>query len=215
MRATSLLTTDEKFDAITSDPFDPWVKGAATLYTKEFFEVMQGTPESGRRGHRVRAALRERHGRSEERGRHVPRGLPERRRLRQHATRAAATTWCWSARSRPGQADRRRSHAAEAVDAREYAPVAHSLGEIGFFSAIDLLGRFAAQGPQLKPWLADAQINRDRNLRLQYLAGFGLNAYEQARIYSEILQHRDWPQGLFTGSPETIEALRTAIATAQ
>ena len=23
----------EKFDAITSDPLDPWVKGAATLYT--------------------------------------------------------------------------------------------------------------------------------------------------------------------------------------
>src|SRR5688572_24478774 len=32
-----LLTTDQKFDAITSDPFDPWVKGAATLYTREFF----------------------------------------------------------------------------------------------------------------------------------------------------------------------------------
>jgi spermidine synthase len=26
-----LNTTREKFDAITSDPFDPWVKGAATL----------------------------------------------------------------------------------------------------------------------------------------------------------------------------------------
>src|SRR5262249_13885163 len=34
-----LLTTDKKFDAITSDPFDPWVRGAATLYTKEFFEA--------------------------------------------------------------------------------------------------------------------------------------------------------------------------------
>ena len=38
-----LLTTDEKFDAITSDPFDPWVKGAATLYTKEFFQVIRTT----------------------------------------------------------------------------------------------------------------------------------------------------------------------------
>ena len=28
-----LTTTKEKFDAITSDPFDPWVKGAASLYT--------------------------------------------------------------------------------------------------------------------------------------------------------------------------------------
>ena len=31
-----LLTTPETFDAITSDPLDPWVKGAATLYTREF-----------------------------------------------------------------------------------------------------------------------------------------------------------------------------------
>jgi len=36
-----LLTTKEKFDAVTSDPLDPWVKGAATLYTKEFFDVVK------------------------------------------------------------------------------------------------------------------------------------------------------------------------------
>ena len=33
-----LLTTKEKFDAITSDSLDPWVRGAATLYMREFFE---------------------------------------------------------------------------------------------------------------------------------------------------------------------------------
>ncbi len=36
-----LLTTNEKFDAITSDPLDPWVKGAATLYTAEFFDIVK------------------------------------------------------------------------------------------------------------------------------------------------------------------------------
>ncbi len=36
-----LFTTDEKFDAITSDPLDPWVKGAAMLYTREFFELVK------------------------------------------------------------------------------------------------------------------------------------------------------------------------------
>ena len=36
-----LQTTDEKFDAITSDPLDPWVKGAAMLYTREFFELVK------------------------------------------------------------------------------------------------------------------------------------------------------------------------------
>ena len=33
-----VLTTREKFDVITSDPIHPWVKGAATLYTQEYFE---------------------------------------------------------------------------------------------------------------------------------------------------------------------------------
>ncbi|UCC17886.1 MAG: fused MFS/spermidine synthase, partial [Dehalococcoidales bacterium] len=34
-----LFTTDEKFDGISTDPLDPWVKGSSALYTKEFFEA--------------------------------------------------------------------------------------------------------------------------------------------------------------------------------
>ena len=36
-----ILTSGQKFDAVTSDPLDPWVKGAATLYTKEFFDAVK------------------------------------------------------------------------------------------------------------------------------------------------------------------------------
>lgn len=36
-----LLTSRERFDGITIDPLDPWVKGAASLYTKEFLEAMK------------------------------------------------------------------------------------------------------------------------------------------------------------------------------
>ena len=36
-----VLTTQEKFDVITSDPLDPWIKGTASLYTREFFEVLK------------------------------------------------------------------------------------------------------------------------------------------------------------------------------
>ena len=32
-------TTKLKFDAITADPLDPWVKGAAMLYTSEYFQL--------------------------------------------------------------------------------------------------------------------------------------------------------------------------------
>src|SRR5262249_54680588 len=34
-----VLTTPRTFDIITSDPIHPWVKGSATLYTREYFEL--------------------------------------------------------------------------------------------------------------------------------------------------------------------------------
>jgi spermidine synthase len=42
-----ILTTHEKFDVITSDPIHPWVKGAATLYTKEYFELCKNHLNAG------------------------------------------------------------------------------------------------------------------------------------------------------------------------
>jgi hypothetical protein len=52
-------------------------------------------------------------------------------------------------------------------------------------------------------------------LRLQYLAGLGLNLYQSDRIYSDMLVHARYPDGLFTGSPQTLAVLRDAIARAQ
>ena len=69
----------------------------------------------------------------------------------------------------------------------------------------------AAQGPQLRPWLADAQVNRDRNLRLQYLAGLGVNIDQRVEIYRGILAYRRYPDDLFIGSPERLAALRSAM----
>ena len=61
----------------------------------------------------------------------------------------------------------------------------------------------------MKAYLADAQINRDRDLRLQYLAGLGLNLYQSGPIYAEILRHKKYPEGLFSGSPgDDAEAAR-------
>jgi spermidine synthase len=69
------------------------------------------------------------------------------------------------------------------------------------------MATFAAKRPEVDPWLADAQLNRDRNLRLQYLAGMGMNLYEADAIYREMAQYRTYPEGLFTGSPARIEQL--------
>jgi hypothetical protein len=85
--------------------------------------------------------------------------------------------------------------------------VAQSLREIGFNSAVDLFSTYAGNASDLQPWLKDALINRDRNLRLQYLAGFGLNLYQSGPIYAEMLAHRQLPQNLFVGS----DALKNAV----
>jgi hypothetical protein len=39
----------------------------------------------------------------------------------------------------------------------------------------------------------------------------GLNLYQNAAIYSDMLQHVRYPDNLFTGSPATLQALRDAI----
>lgn len=58
--------------------------------------------------------------------------------------------------------------------------------------------------------MADAQLNRDKNLRLQYLAGMSLNLYEQGPIYADMIRYRKYPEGLFQGSPERLARIRAA-----
>ena len=71
----------------------------------------------------------------------------------------------------------------------EYAPMTKSLREIGMNSAVDLFSTYAGRKPDLEPWLRDATLNRDKNLRLQYLAGLGLNLYQADVIYADMLRH--------------------------
>jgi spermidine synthase len=82
----------------------------------------------------------------------------------------------------------------------EYAPVAQSLGEIGMSSGVDLFATYAGRKPDLTGWLRDAAINRDRNLRMQYLAGTGLNLDDSADIYSGMLAYRRLPADLFVSA---------------
>ena len=93
----------------------------------------------------------------------------------------------------------------------DYAPVVESLSEVGFNSALSLLATYGGQARDLAPWLADAQINRDSNLRLQYLAGLGLNTYQNASIYEDILRYRRFPDNLFAGAESEKEYLREAM----
>jgi spermidine synthase len=93
--------------------------------------------------------------------------------------------------------------------------VKRSLAEIGMRSAVDLFATYAGSAEDMKPWLQDAQINTDRNLRLQYLAGRGLNLYQADVIYSQMLPYAQPPNGVFSGSEALMTDLMQKIGTAQ
>ena len=204
-----LLTTNETFDAVTSDPLDPWVKGAAMLYTREFFELVK---RKLNRGGVVTLFVQLYESNTE-------------------AVKSEIATFMeafpngvvWGNTNNGagydlvllGQVENTRIDV-DAIQARlqrpDYAPVMQSLREIGMNSAVDLFSTFAGRANDLAPWLADASINRDRNLRLQFLAGLGLNLYQSDTIYAGMLAYvRRFPDELFTGSPETIKALHAGI----
>jgi spermidine synthase len=99
------------------------------------------------------------------------------------------------------------------MDRPDYAPVAQSLREIGVNSAFDLFSGYSGQKSDLGPWLAGADINHDGDLRLQYLAGWGINSSQEDAIYQQMMKYRRPPVNLFVGSPErTLELLSSMSA---
>jgi spermidine synthase len=97
------------------------------------------------------------------------------------------------------------------LDRPEYARVVESLREVGLGSAVQLLSTYAGQDQDLKPWLQGAEINRDGNLRLQYMAGMAVNSNAEQAIYSEMLKYRQFPVNLFAGSDHTLQMLYAAL----
>jgi spermidine synthase len=75
-----------------------------------------------------------------------------------------------------------------------------------------LLATYAGQKSDLGPWYAGAEINRDGDLRLQYLAGWGINSSLEDFIYRQMLSYRRPPWNLFTGSPERMQSLMYAVS---
>jgi spermidine synthase len=88
---------------------------------------------------------------------------------------------------------------------------ADSLKDAGFGSLIVLLATYGGQASDLRPWLAGAQINSDRNLRLQYLAGWAADLPRTASISDSYLACRKYPDNIFTGSAERQDALRLIL----
>jgi spermidine synthase len=97
------------------------------------------------------------------------------------------------------------------LDRPAYARVAQSLREVGLGSAVEMFSTSAGRASDLKPWLIDAELNRDGDLRLQYLAGMALNSNRENAIYSDILNYRVYPEDLFVASDQTRVELMSAM----
>ncbi len=199
-----MLTAKEKFDIVTSDPIQPWVKGAAVLYTREYFElekqrlnpggvVTQWVPlyesTAGAVKSEIATFLNV-----------FPDGA-----VWSNELRGRGSDVVLSAQATAATVD------LDAVDARlnrpEYARVLASLRDVKFKSESDLFATYMAQRSDLTGWLAGAVINTDRNLRVQYLAGMGMGRESDYSIYADLRRARTHPPALFTGTPQTMQAL--------
>jgi spermidine synthase len=203
-----ILTTKEKFDVITSDPIHPWVKGAATLYTKEYFELVKKHLNPGGV---------------------VTQWVPLYESSPEVVKSEVATffnvfpdgtVWSNDINGRgydvvlAGHSTAQTINV-DSIQARlsgpENFPVEQSLSEVGLGTPVSLLATYAGQSRDLAPWLVGAEINRDANLRLQYLAGMGLNSYQNASIYDQMLRYRKYPDNLFVGSDSATQFLKQAL----
>jgi spermidine synthase len=204
-----VLTTSEKFDVITSDPIHPWVKGAATLYTKEYFEhvkahlkpggvVTQWVPLYESTEEVVKSEIAT-----------FFEVFPNGTIWRNDYTDGSGYDVVLVGRldEKPIDVDAWQAK----LDRPEYAQVKASLGAVGYYNAIDLLRTYTGRGKDLGPWVANAEINRDSNLRLQYLAGFGFNYYRGTEIRNAILRYRTFPSDLLVGSAASMDRLKLAV----
>ncbi len=204
-----LMTTKEQFDGITVDPLDPWVKGAANLYTKEFIEVIK---------------------------QHLNRGGIVTMYIQLFETDLEAvkssiatffdvfpngTIWGNPYQGQGhdmvllGQVEPLRVDLDEMEQRIGYrggvGKIAQSLMEIGMNSPVDLFARYAGRRSDLTEWLRNVPLNRDRNLRMQYLAGLGLNLDDAAAIYAGLLAYRRFPEDIFVSAEGRVGSLREAI----
>jgi spermidine synthase len=190
-----LQTTAERFDVITTDPIHPWVRGAATLYSLEYLQIA--------RDHLKPGGI-------------VTQWVP----LYETNLRSVKSEIATFARVFPDTtlwnpdlleegydlvalgrvAEQPISEAA--IDARIGAAprVQQSLDQVKLPTGASILATYAGRARELAPLLADAEINRERHLRLQYLAGLAANTDQRFYIFQELVKYRRYPADLFTAS---------------
>ena len=169
-----LMTTTDKYDIIASDPLDVFVKGTAALYSKEYFDAVKRHLNPG-----GMFTL------------YVPLYESDVRTVKSELATffeafPNATVWANTIDGRGydmvfmGQVDplhsqSRRSAArldAARLRAGSGIPARHRRSPPPSICSPPT----PARSPTWRPWLQGAELNRDGDLRLQYLGGWGINS---------------------------------------
>jgi spermidine synthase len=217
-----LRTTREKFDIITSDPIDPWVKGCAALNTVEYYQMCrdhlnpggnmcQWTPIYETNLASVKSVIATFF-------EVFPHGILWNNEREGYGYQAVLFSQNEPTVINIDEFQRK-------LDREDHRLVKQSLRDVGFGEVketksgevvtleegTDLLATYFGQAPLMKEWSKTAVINTDRTLRLQYLAALGLNSNMGAKIVSSMLEHYRFPDSTFVGSPESVDILRQAL----
>ena len=194
-----IRTTKEKFDVITSDPIDPWVKGCAALNTVEYYTMCKDHLNPGgvmslwiplyeSNPDTIKSVLKTFF--------HVfTNGI-----FWSNDNNGEGYDAVLFGQVEPTHFDLEKLQAR--LDRQDYAKVKESLADVGFHTGNDLLATYAGRAKDLQEWMKDGEINWDSNLRLQYLAGMWLNNYRSTELLAGITKYYKFPDDMFTGSPE-------------
>ena len=203
-----LMTTTDKYDIIASDPLDVFVKGTAALYSKEYFEAVKRHLNPGGMFTLYVPLYEKRRADRQERTGDFFRGLPLLHGLGQHVDgqgydmvfmghlEPLKSISMRCRRGWTGRITRRwRSRCAKSAVTR----------------AMDLFSNYAGQNADLGPGCRGADQSRWRSA-LQYLGGWGINSDMADVLYKQMLSYRRTPNGLFSGSPDKVQALMQYLA---
>jgi spermidine synthase len=215
------LPDDAKFDVITSDPIDPWVKGSAALNTVEYYEMCKRHLKPGG----VMSLWMPLYESNNATAKSListffkvfPNGM-----IFSNDQNREGYDAVLLGNAEPSRIDV--DQLQNLLDRNDYRPVSESLSEVGFGNssplqnilgqgiAAQLLSTFAGYAPDLQSWAQNAQINHDKDLRLQYLAGMNVNSYVGTAILNDILSYYRFPKDVFVGSDQKILLLKVALA---
>ncbi|HET9161270.1 MAG TPA: fused MFS/spermidine synthase, partial [Caulobacteraceae bacterium] len=189
-----VLTTKEKFDVITSDPIHPFVKGSASLYSKEYFEMLRDHLNPG-------GVVTQ----------WIPLYESDFPTVKSEiasffAAFPYASVWANTSDgagydlvligyTRPMVMDLPAAQAR--FDQPAYAAMKADIQQVGFTDTRSMYDTYSGDKFGLADFVKGAEINRDRDLRLQYLAGLSLNRNLGDPIYRQIAQSKPiLPKGL-------------------